>query len=372
VSEAHRILVVDDTPHNVKLLADIFSARGHTVITAESGHEALERIREDAPSLVLLDVVMPGMDGYEVCRKIREQPETQLLPVVMVSALDPEEERVKAIEAGANDFIAKPIKTAEVIARVRQLLEIRDLHETVRLQAEKLADWNRTLEDRVEEQVQQLRRLERLKRFFSPQIAEVVANDKSGLLEPHRRDVTVVFIDLRGFTSFTETAEPEDLMKILREFHGEMGRLIVEHEGTLERFAGDAIMIFFNDPVEVSDPEMRATRMAVGMRHEIESLLERWARLGNDLGMGIGIASGYATLGLIGFEGRWDYAAIGTVTNQAARLCGVAEHGQILISDRVLSCLEDRVETAAAGELSLKGLQRPLKSHNVIRIADEV
>lgn len=369
MSEKHRILVVDDTPHNVKLLADVFAARGFPVSTATSGFEALERIREDAPALVLLDVVMPGMDGYEVCRKIRERPETQLLPVVMVSALDPEDERIKAIEAGANDFIPKPIKTAEVVARVRQLLEIRDLHETVRLQAEQLADWTQTLEHRVEEQVQQLNRLERLKRFFSPQIAEVVADDTSGLLEPHRRDVTVVFIDLRGFTSFTETAEPEDLMKVLREFHAEMGRLIVEHEGTLERFAGDAIMIFFNDPVEVPDPELRATRMAVAMRHEMEALRERWVRLGSSLGVGIGIASGYATLGLIGFEGRWDYAAIGNVTNQAARLCGAAEHGQVLISDRILSSVHDRVDAEPIGDLSVKGLRNPIRAHNVVRLA---
>ncbi|MDH3214026.1 MAG: response regulator, partial [Myxococcales bacterium] len=175
MSEPHKILVVDDTPHNVKLLADLFAAHGYAVCTAESGPEALERLEQEHPSLVLLDVVMPGMDGYEVCRKIRESPETRLLPVVMVTALDPDEERVKGIEAGADDFLAKPIQTAEVLARARSLLRIRDLHEIVRQQAAQLAEWNRTLEERVEQQVQELRRLERLKRFFSPQIAEVVA-----------------------------------------------------------------------------------------------------------------------------------------------------------------------------------------------------
>jgi adenylate cyclase len=240
----------------------------------------------------------------------------------------------------------------------------------VRQQAAQLAEWNRTLEQRVEQQVQELRRLERLKRFFSPQIAEVVAGDGGGLLEPHRRNVTVVFTDLRGFTSFTEAAEPEDLMTVLRDYHGEMGRLVLEHEGTLERFTGDGIMIFFNDPMEIPDPEERAVRMAAGMRTAVESLCRRWDRLGRGLGVGIGIASGYATLGLIGFEGRWDYAAIGTVTNQAARLCAAAGDGQILISDRVLSRVEKLVEAAPIGELTLKGFHHPIRTYNVLDVSD--
>lgn len=370
MSESHKILVVDDIPHNVKLLADLFAAHGFEVCTAENGPEALERVARERPSLVLLDVVMPGMDGYEVCRSIRAQPETRLLPVVMVTALDPDEERVKGIEAGADDFLSKPIQTAEVVARVRSLLRIHDLHETVRQQAGQLAEWNQMLEERVERQVQELRRLERLKRFFSPQIAELVAGDGWGLLEPHRRDVTVVFIDLRGFTSFTETVAPEDLMGVLREYHDEMGQLVLKYEGTLERFSGDGIMIFFNDPVEIPNPEERAARMAAGMRAAVGSLRERWDRLGSRLGVSIGIASGYATLGSIGFEGRWDYAAIGSVTNLAARLCAVAEDGQILISDRVLSRVEELVDSAPLGELSLKGFHRPIRTHNVLAIHD--
>jgi class 3 adenylate cyclase len=368
VSEKHKILVVDDTPHNVKLLADLFSAHGYAVSTAASGPEALERIGADLPDLVLLDVVMPGMDGYEVCRSIRERPETKLLPVVIVTALDPAEERLKGIEAGADDFLTKPIQMTEVLARTRSLLRIRDLHETVRRQASQLAEWNGKLEERVEQQVQELRRLERLKRFFSPQIAEVVAGDQTGLLQPHRRDVTVVFIDLRGFTSFTQLSEPEDLMTVLREYHAEMGRLIVEHEGTLERFTGDGIMIFFNDPFEVPNAEERAVRMAACMRTAADSLRERWKMLGADLGMGIGIASGFATVGLIGFEGRSDYAAIGTVTNQAARLCDAAQDGQILVCDRVLRRVETFVESTPVGELTLKGFHRPIVAHELLAV----
>ena len=366
MSDRPKVLVVDDTPNNVKLLADLLTARDYDVRTAASGAEALEQLGEYGPDIVLLDVVMPGMSGYEVCRKIREDPATRLLPVVMVTALDPAEERVKGIEAGADDFLSKPINTAELLARVRSLLRIRELHEKVRAQAAELADWNKKLEERVEMQVTQLRRLERLKRFFSPQLAEAISGDGMKLLEPHRRRVTVVFVDLRGFTRFAESAEPEELMDVLTQYHAEMGRLIMQHQGTLERFTGDGLMIFFNDPVEMPDPEERAVRMAVEMQGAVAELRKQWARLGWELGFGIGITSGYATLGAIGFEGRWDYAAIGTVTNQAARLCGVAEEGQILVADRVLARVEEVVEAVSIGELALKGLSDPVRVHNVV------
>lgn len=368
MSEAERLLVVDDTPHNVKLLAELLAAHGFEVDRATNGREAIEAIERDPPDLVLLDVVMPDMNGYEVCRWIRSREETHLLPVVMITALDPSEERVKGIEAGADDFLTKPVQTNEVLARVRSLLRIRSLHETVRIQAQQLADWNHTLEERVQEQVEQLRRLERLKGFFSPQIAEVLASDGMKQLEPHRRDVTVVFIDIRGFTSFTESVEPEDLMAMLREYHGEMGRIVLRHEGTLERFTGDGIMIFFNDPFEIDAPEERAVRMALEMRDAAAELGAKWSRLGGDLGVGIGVANGFATLGVIGFEGRWDYAAIGSVTNLSARLCSVAAAGQILISDRTLARVEEHFHSKDVGEIELKGLKRPVRAHDILSI----
>jgi adenylate cyclase len=361
VSQA-KILVVDDTAQNVRLLADLLTAKGYEVATAASGAEALEKVEKEQPDLVLLDVVMPGMSGYEVCRKIRENPPTATLPVVMVTALDPGQERVKGLDAGADDFLTKPINQPELLARVRSLLRIKQLHD-------QLAEWNRTLEERVREQVGQLERLGRLKRFFSPQLAEaILSGGADDPLKTHRREITVVFLDLRGFTAFAETAEPEEIMAVLRQYHAEMGRLILEHEGTLERFAGDGMMVFFNDPTPVPNPAERAIRMAVAMRERVAELVQKWRKLGYALDFGAGIAQGYATLGAIGFEGRWDYGAIGTVTNLAARLCGEARPGQILISQRLLATVEDLVEVEPVGELPLKGFHRPITAHNVLRL----
>jgi class 3 adenylate cyclase len=356
-----KLLVVDDTPRNVKLLADLLAVKGYTVTTAASGPEALARIEAEPPDLVLLDVVMPEMSGYEVCRKIREKPATATLPVVMVTALDPAQERVKGIEAGADDFLTKPINQAELLARVRSLLRIKELHD-------RLAEWNRTLEERVQEQVAQLERLSRLKRFFSPHLAEaIVSGDAEDPLRSHRREITVVFLDLRGFTAFAETAEPEEIMGVLREYHAAMGGLVLAHAGTLERFTGDGMMIFFNDPTPVTNPTERAIGMALAMREAVRGLAAGWKTRGWELDFGVGIAQGYATLGAIGFEGRQDYAAIGTVTNLAARLCGEAKADQILISRRALVAVESLVEVEPVGELSLKGFHRPVTAFNVLR-----
>jgi adenylate cyclase len=193
-----------------------------------------------------------------------------------------------------------------------------------------------------------------------------VAGGADDPLRTHRRDITVVFLDLRGFTGFAETAEPEEVMGVLREYHEAMGQLILEHEGTLERFAGDGMMVFFNDPVTVDNPAERAVRMAVAMRGRVGDLRARWRKRGYDLDLGVGIAHGYATIGAIGFEGRWDYGAIGTVTNLAARLCAEAQGGQILVTSRVAAALEALVETEEIGVLSLRGLSRPVPTFNIV------
>jgi adenylate cyclase len=357
-----KILVVDDTPVNVKLLADLLGAKGYDVVTAASGKEALAKVDSDRPDIVLLDVMMPGMTGYEVCRTLRDNPATVMLPVVMVTALDPSQERVKGIEAGADDFLTKPINQPELLARVRSLLRVKALHD-------ELAELNRTLEQRVAAQVAQLESLGRLKRFFSPQLAEaILTGGAEDPLKSHRREITVVFVDLRGFTAFAETAEPEEVMAVLREYHAQMGQLVLSHEGTLERFTGDGMMIFFNDPVVVDDASERAVRMAAAMRARVAELAVRWRKLGYDLDFGIGIAQGYATLGAIGFEGRWDYGAIGSVTNLAARLCAEARPGQILISRRVYAAVEELVDATPVGELALKGFSRPIPTYEVATV----
>jgi class 3 adenylate cyclase len=362
MSDGARILVVDDTPLNVKLLADLLRVKGFAVTSAASGQEALDRIATERPDLVLLDVMMPEMSGYEVCSRIRANADTARLPVVMVTSLDAVTERVKGIEAGADDFLSKPVNQPELLARVRSLLRIKELDD-------ELARLNRDLEQRVTEQVSQLDRLGRLKRFFSPALAEaILAGGADDPLKTHRREIAVVFLDLRGFTAFAETAEPEEVMGVLREYHAEMGRLILEHEGTLERFTGDGMMVFFNDPVPVPDAAARAVRMAVAMRERVSEMIGKWRKQGFELDLGVGIAQGYATIGAIGFEGRLDYGAIGTVTNLAARLCGEAKPGQILAARRVAAQLEGQIEVEEVGDLTLKGFVRPVAACNVLKL----
>ncbi len=360
-----RVLVVDDQPANVRLLEAILVTRGYDVRTAASGEEALARMAESEPDLVLLDIVMPGIDGYEVCRRIRERVETAYLPVVMVTASG-DEQKVKALEAGADDFLTKPINQSELLARVASLARIKRYQDTIKRQADELAAWNRELETRVEIQVSQLERMGRLRRFLSPQVAELIVDTgNESVLESHRREIVVVFCDMRGFTTFAESSEPEEVMGVLRDYHEALGDLIFQFEGTLERFAGDGLMVFFNDPVRCEDGPLRAIRMSVAMRTRVQALAEGWARQGHDLSMGIGIAQGYATLGKIGFDSRLDYAAIGTVTNLASRLCSDAEPWQILVAERVLSATGDLVVGEDAGLRSLRGFSRRIHAFSV-------
>jgi len=364
--DAAKILVVDDVALNVKLLAELLAAKGYRTCTAASGREALATLDAERPDLVLLDVMMPGMSGYEVCEAIRADPAHAMLPIVLVTALDPTQERAKGLDAGADDFLSKPVSQAELLARVRSLLRIKSLYDELLRQKSELAELNRTLERRVDDGVRQLEKVSRLKRFFSPQLAElIVAGGAEDPLKSHRREITVVFLDLRGFTSFTENAEPEDVMGVLGEYHAAIGKLVLEHEGTLERFTGDGIMVFFNDPVQVPDPALRAVKMALAMQREIRRLAEGWSRRGHALAMGVGIAQGFATIGGIGFPGRIDYGAIGTVTNLAARLCGEAQGGEILLSQRVCASLDEQVATEPAGELVLKGFHKPVPAFRV-------
>jgi class 3 adenylate cyclase len=371
-----RILVADDNPMNLDILQTRLAAHGYEVLTAGDGEAALALAREAQPDLVLLDIMMPKLDGLDVCRQLRADPALPFIPVILVTAKGDSKDVVAGLEAGADEYLTKPVDQAALVARVKSMLRIKALHDTVQAQAARLeaqaaqlGEWNQMLEKRVAEQLGQLERLSRLKRFFSPQLAElIVAGGADDPLQTHRRDVTVVFVDLRGFTAFAETAEPEEVMGVLREYHAEMGALILAHEGTLERFAGDGMMVFFNDPVPVPNAAERAIRMALAMRERVRELTGQWRKRGYELDFGVGIDQGYATIGAIGFEGRWDYGAVGTVTNLAARLCGEARPGQVLVSQRVLGMVEALVEAEPVGPLSLKGFLKAIAAFNVVRL----
>jgi class 3 adenylate cyclase len=354
---------------NVDILRTRLAAQGYEVVTAADGAAALAAARAEPPDLILLDVMMPGLDGLEVCRRLRAEAGLPFIPIILVTAKGDPKDVVAGLEAGGDEYLTKPVDQAALVARVKSMLRIKGLHDRTEALAAELAHANRTLEERVRAQVGQLDRLGRLKRFFSPKLAELIlAGGADDPLRTHRREVTVVFLDLRGFTAFAETAEPEEVMGVLRDYHAAMGALVLAHEGTLERFAGDGMMVFFNDPVEVEDPATRAVRMAVAMRERVTALAAGWRRQGWELDLGVGIAQGYATIGAIGFEGRWDYGAVGTVTNLAARLCAEARAGQILVSRRVLAAVEDLVEAVPVGELLLKGLLRPVPTFDVVRL----
>jgi len=365
MTEELTVLVVDDQPPNLRLMDAMLTPRGHHVVTAASGEEALALLAGTAVDLVLLDIMMPGIDGLEVCERIRANPETAFLPVVMVTASG-EDQKVRAIEAGADDFVTKPVNRAELLARVSSLGRVKRYHDTIVRQASELQAWNAELADRVQTQVDELERMAKLRRFLSPQLAELIVDSgDETFLESHRREIVVVFCDLRGFTTFAESSEPEEVTTVLREYHDALGDLIHRFEGTLERFTGDGLMVFFNDPVPCDDAPLRAIRMALAMRDRVQGLAESWSRRGFDLSLGIGLAQGYATLGRIGFEGRFDYAAIGSVTNLAARLCSDAEPWEVLAQQRVVAEAGDAVVSVELGSRDLRGFSRPIRTCRV-------
>jgi adenylate cyclase len=348
-----RILVVDDQRAPSELLAGILQARGYEVSIAASGEAALEAVRGAGPDLVIADIRMPGMDGYELCRRLRAQADTALLPLILITSLEAVDERVRGLEAGADDFLSKPINWEELFARDRSLLRTKRLQDEIRA-------LNAALEERVRRQVAELEQLGRLKRFFSRQVVEAIVAGGEEILAPHRREITAVFLDLRGFTAFTDRADPEEVLELLRAYHATLGRTVDDYGGTLEHFAGDGVMIFFSDPLPVDRPAERAVRMAIALQEAFTPIAEAWEKLGHDVGLGIGIAQGEATLGVIGFEQRWEYAAIGNVPNLAARLCGEARAGEILLDAQVEHEIAALFYTEPVGPLQLRGFFQPV------------
>ena len=371
--EPARILVVDDVADNVEILQMRLEGQGYEVITAGDGVEAIEKTRALLPDLLLLDIMMPKMDGIETVKRLKADTSLPFIPVLLVTARADARDVIAGLESGADDYLTKPVDHAALSARVRAMLRIKALHDTVQAQARRLeeqaadlAALNRTLEERVAAQVDEIERIGRLKRFLAPQIVEtIVSSGGETILGHHRRDIVVLFCDMRGFTAFAETAEPEDVMAVLGEYHDALGPLIHRYEGTLDRFAGDGLIVFFNDPVPCPDPALRAVRLAVAMRGAVALLAPSWAARGHEIGFGVGVAQGYATIGRIGFADRFDYSAIGTVTNLAARLCDEARDGQILVTRRIAAAIDNFAEFEPLGDLNLKGLSRPVAVSNV-------
>jgi adenylate cyclase len=366
MNDPARILVADDNETNRDILATRLTASGYEVLQAADGEEALAAAHQGQPDLILLDIMMPKVDGITVCRRLKSDAALPFTPIVLVTAKADAKDVVAGLDAGADEYLTKPVEHSALLARVRSMLRVKELHDRVQVQAAELATWNRTLEQRVSEQVAELGRMNRLKGFLSPQIAKLVeSSGEAKMLESHRRDITVVFCDLRGFTAFAETAEPEDVIAVLQDYYRCLGEKIDRFEGTLEHFAGDGLLIIFNDPIPCADPAQRALRMALEMREAVAGLLTKWRRLGHQLGFGVGIASGHATLGSVGYEGRFHYSATGSVVNLGARLCAQAGDGQILIDGRVYVAVESLVAAEALGELELKGFHRPVRAFNV-------
>jgi class 3 adenylate cyclase len=356
-----RVLVVDDTPFNRRLLVRLLADIGHQTAEAGDGREALAMLRdpESAPvDVVLLDIVMPEMDGYETLATMKADDRLRDVPVIVISGVDELSSVVRCIQMGATDYLPKTVDPEILRARIEASLVQKRLRDLEHAAQEQQAALLATIE----------RQRFQLSRFLSPQVAELVSSaDGEAMLAGHRREITAMFCDLRNFTVFSETAEPEEVLGFLRSYHAAMGELIVEHEGTLEHFAGDGFMTFFNDPVLQLDHAARAVRMAVAMRTRFADLSADWRKRGFVLELGIGIATGYATLGRIGFEGRYDYGAIGNVIILASRLSGDAEPGQIVIAPRTYAAAQDSIETEAAVDRTLKGFSRPITTYAVTR-----
>jgi adenylate cyclase len=361
-----RILVVDDVSDNLDVLQMRLTSQGYEVETAADGVEALERAHKLVPDLILLDIMMPKMDGIEVVKRLKADTSLPFIPVILVTARADAKDVIVGLESGGDDYLTKPVDHAALSARVRSMLRIKALHDTVQEQATELAAWNKTLEQRVAAQLGEIERMSRLKQFLAPEIAEkIVSSGGEAILDIHRRDIVVLFCDMRGFTAFSETAEPEDVIAVLGEYHNALVPRIHQSAGTLSRFTGDGLMVIFNDPVPCSDPARRAVQLAIEMREATASLALLWSRRGYTLGFGVGVAQGYATLGAIGFEGRSEYTAHGTVVNVAARLCAEAKDGQILVTQRVAAAVGELADFEPLGDMILKGISRPLTVLNV-------
>jgi len=357
-----RILVVDDDPLTLDLLEQELTDTGYEVARAATGDEALQKATSFLPHVVLLDYILPGMDGVEVIRRLRQDDRFKAVPVILITGRGGQEDKIRGLDAGADDYVVKPFDHVELLARVRSMVRIRQMHES-------LEQWGRTLQEQVQKQVEEIQRLARLKRFLSPQVAEaVLGRNASEVFEGHRREITIVCLRLAGFPEFTERTDPEDVLNLLAAFHTVMGDLVFAFGGTVESISGDGMTVFFNDPIPVEDHIRRGIQMGLEMRERIHTMAEEWRRQGHELHAAIGVVTGYATLGEIGFEARREYAAVGHTPVLAGLLCAVAKPGQVLTTERNLAKIEDMVEAEPAGKVTPEGSLRPIAVFNLVRL----
>jgi adenylate cyclase len=341
------ILVVDDDKAAVDILRTRLSAQGYTVVSATDGEAGLQAVREHRPDLVLLDVNMPRLDGLEVCRRLKADDTLSFVPVILVTALADSRDMVAGLDAGADEYITKPVDGAALMARVRSMLRMKELH------------------DRVQDQAAE--RLGRLKRFFSPAVAElIVSGGVDDPLRTHRREIAMVMLDLVGFGAFSETADPEEVMGVLRQYHGEMGKLVIAHHATLHTFWGDSIVVVLNDPVEIDDAPARALRMAWDMRQRGRELAAEWEKRGWKMPLRIGAAMGHATIGTIGFEERLEYGVVGRVNRIAGVLCNAAEAGHILVSQKIAAAAEGWADLVEVDLSAPRGTTRSVRAFKVL------
>ena len=371
------ILVVDDTPANLTLMTGLLQD-DYQVRAATSGEKALKiAFSDNPPDLILLDIMMPEMDGHEVCRRLKADDKTREIPVIFLTAMSEVEDEEKGLNLGAVDYITKPVSPPIALVRIRSHLalyqSLRSLEltkETIRKQAEQLKLLNSGLEKRVEDQDGQLDRLNIMKELFSPQISEAIVGQGMDIFKTHRVNVTVVFLDLRGFTYFSDNTEPEEVMAVLGGYHEVMGEIINACQGTVGHFAGDGLMVYFNDPIPQEGHIEIAAQMCIKMMAEFKPLMQKWRKQGFDLDLGIGFANGYATLGTIGFDGRRDYACIGSVCNLAARLCAEAKGGQIFTNLKTYRQIDDLVNGQEVEDLNLKGFTKAVQTVEVLSLKE--
>lgn len=359
-----KVLAVDDHPSNLRLLDSMLGPEGYQVLKAESGLECLVIARQEHPDIILLDIMMPGVSGIDVCRELRSDPYFAAVPIILITAMSAREKLVDGLSAGADDFISKPVDRDELLARVKSLLRVKELYDA-------LQDLNNHLDERVREQTSMIERLTHLKRYVSPEVAESIVAGRQETLAFHRARIAAVCCDLRDYTSFTLKACPEDVLVFLQQFYGTLGPMVMERQGTIDHFTGDGILALINDPVECEDPPYQAVKLAVALRREMTLLLEKWRQRGFHMGFGVGVTYGYATVGEVGFDQRREYSGIGPEINLANRLATLAHDGQVLISEPVFAEIAGKIESEPLPNQTLKGFSDPVTVYNVLTLRSE-